>query len=157
MNTVEEIQWKSVPTEFGQYEVSDLGDVRRIDGKYLRPWLSMGYPYVGLWNQGTQVKIAVHRLVALAFVPNSNNFEQVNHIDGVKTHNMAWNLEWCSPQQNVDHACDTGLIERKLTPDDIAEIKALRTRRPLMGMKAVAKLFGIHRSMVIWIWRNDDY
>lgn len=154
---VEETIWKPVPAEFGPYEVSDLGDVRRSDGNKLKPWLSMGYPYVGLSNDGTQVKIAVHRLVALAFIPNPEQKDRVNHRDGIKTNNMVWNLEWSTARENTDHARETGLIERKLSPEEIAEIKALRTRRPLMGMKTVAKLFGIHRSMVIWIWRNDDY
>lgn len=153
---VEEI-WREVVGYEGKYSVSTWGMVRNGSGDILCPWLSMGYPYVGLWKNGEQEKVAVHRLMAIAFLPNPLNHPQVNHIDGIKSHNTIDNLEWASAKENSDHACSTGLVERKLMPEEISEIKALRTRKPLMGMKAVAKLFGIHHSMVIWIWRNDDY
>lgn len=61
---------------------------------------------------GKQKKAYVHRLVAKAFVPNPNNFPQVNHIDGNRLNNNASNLEWCTQQRNVDHAAQTGLAFR---------------------------------------------
>jgi len=51
----------------------------------------------------------VHRLVALAFVENPNGLLEVNHKDGDKENNDASNLEWCSRQQNIQHAWRTGL------------------------------------------------
>ena len=51
----------------------------------------------------------LHRLVAETFVPNPNNYTQVNHIDGDRSNNAASNLEWTSPRQNMKHAYRTGL------------------------------------------------
>jgi hypothetical protein len=46
----------------------------------------------------------VHRLIAEEFIPNPNNYPQVNHIDKDRINNMIDNLEWCNPQQNVEHS-----------------------------------------------------
>jgi hypothetical protein len=46
----------------------------------------------------------VHRLVALTFISNPNNYKQINHIDGNKTNNKLENLEWCNQSQNIRHS-----------------------------------------------------
>lgn len=55
------------------------------------------------------VQLLLHRQVALHFIPNPYNYEQVNHKDGNKWNNHVSNLEWCSAEQNVTHALETGL------------------------------------------------
>lgn len=66
-------------------------------------------------NKGnsTSKSVLVHRLMMLTFfpIPNANEM-QVNHIDGIKTHNSFDNLEWVTPQQNTRHAYDNGLAKR---------------------------------------------
>ena len=64
-----------------------------------------GYVYVNIGRKTHRV----HRLVALTYIPNPDNKEQVNHIDGNKTNNMLCNLEWATSSENMKHACDTGL------------------------------------------------
>ncbi len=54
----------------------------------------------------------VHRLIALAFIPNPDNLPEINHIDGNPLNNSLENLEWCTHQYNMQHAWDTGLHDR---------------------------------------------
>ena len=69
-----------------------------------------GYYIVTLCNDsGHRIGESVHRLIALAFLPNPENKPQVNHIDGVKINNSVDNLEWCTVSENAIHAWNTGL------------------------------------------------
>lgn len=63
--------------------------------------------YVDIKLKGKTYK--VHRLVALAYIPNPKNLPQVNHLDGNKSNNKVTNLEWADNQQNQLHAWGTGL------------------------------------------------
>ncbi|MEI9553810.1 NUMOD4 domain-containing protein [Enterobacter hormaechei] len=70
-----------------------------------------GYLQVDLFQgKGSKRKSAkIHRLVAKAFVPNPFGLPEVNHKDGDKQNNGEDNLEWVTTQQNITHACETGL------------------------------------------------
>lgn len=64
-----------------------------------------GYLYVCLGKRYPKI----HRLVALAFIPNLDNKPQVNHIDGNKKNNNISNLEWVTNGENQKHAFKLGL------------------------------------------------
>lgn len=104
--------WLPVPKWEDLYEVSNLGNVRSIrKNKLLKPSLTYrGYLLVGLSKKHTRETWLIHRLVATAFIPNPNNLEQVNHVDGNKLNNILGNLEWCTRLQNVAHARQIGLV-----------------------------------------------
>lgn len=124
---MEEEIWKDVVGYEGLYQVSNLGNVRSLDresehfngvivfhkGKVLNVHLHDGYSSVCLYKKeiirGTLKKnkyrtTKVHRLVAQAFLPNSENKRCVNHINGIKTDNRVENLEWSTDSENQKHS-----------------------------------------------------
>lgn len=116
--------WKPVQEYNGFYEVSNHGLVRGVDRaipmpggrirnvkeKLLKPKRSAdGYLFVSLSKYGVTNTRYIHRLVAVAFIPNPHGLPEVNHKDGNKMNNVPDNLEWCTHQQNVMHAYENGL------------------------------------------------
>ena len=70
-----------------------------------------GYLTVGLIKDRKQRFFPVHKLVALAFIPNPENKPYVNHINGIKDDPRLENLEWCTASENAQHAIRTGLVD----------------------------------------------
>jgi len=109
-----------------------------------------GYRYVILCKDGKTKNVRIHRLVAKAMISNPANLPEVNHKDGVKTNNSVGNLEWASGKGNADHAWRTGLLETKLTTDDLALVHALRANGLLQ--REIAEMVGcsqIHVSRLL--------
>lgn len=111
--------WKDIPGYEGKYQVSNKGCVRSLlfhNAKgvkrigYLRQAKDgKGYLRCALSKNNVLRTFKVHRLVASAFIPNPNDYPQVNHINGIKHDNRAENLEWCDNSMNQIHAYANGL------------------------------------------------
>lgn len=89
------------------YEISKEGKIiSKRTNRELKYWLSpskCGYPTIMLYLGDKKLKISIHRLVAMKYLDNKNNFNYVNHIDGNKLNNDVSNLEWCTAKQNTEH------------------------------------------------------
>ena len=112
--------WKDVAGYEGYYQVSNKGNVRslerkdsigrKIGGRILKLGYDKGgYLKVALCKNGKIKNKKTHRLVAEAFIPNPNNYPEVNHLDEVKDNNNVENLEWCTSRYNTNYGT---LIER---------------------------------------------
>lgn len=98
-------QWKDI-NEFPNYEISNFGNVRRKeDGFMLKPFINEnGYFRISLTNENKHSKkFYVHRLVAIAFLPNNKNKKTVNHINNDCKDNHFTNLEWSTMKEQNQH------------------------------------------------------
>lgn len=106
--------WKtfSVGGRSDVFEISNIGDVRRVaDGKLIPQYVNnSGYRTV--WLHLPRIKnsypMLVHRLVAEAFVPNPNAKPEVNHLTAIQTCNWSGNLEWVTATENIRHMIKMG-------------------------------------------------
>lgn len=76
--------------------------------KYLLQRRVKGYAITELFNNYKRKSVLIHRVVALAFIPNPNNYPQVNHLDFNRLNNAIENLEWCTAKQNIGHSLRAG-------------------------------------------------
>lgn len=136
--------WKDIEGYEGFYQVSNLGRIKSIGGwcgaakrkeKIRATSLTKdGYVKVRLLYKGKDKTERVHRLVAQAFIPNTDNKDTVNHIDGNKQNNNVDNLEWVNRHEQMEHAYKMGLKQSrsgynnsnsKLTKEQVEEIRKL--------------------------------
>jgi hypothetical protein len=145
--------WNDVKDYEGLYEISSHGRLRSLDRVVLRcdGVLSpkkgkikafkihrKGYLFCALSKNNKQKSMRIHRMVALAFIPNVFNKAQVNHIDGIKENNTVSNLEWCTNLENKIHAQRNHLCNLKLVTSDIIKI-----RKDTRLQAEIAKDYGI--------------
>lgn len=136
--------WRNIPDN-PNYQASNLGNIRSVDrkvwngkgykehkGRVLRQGISKkGYKTItghdGLPSQ------QVHRLVAMAFIPNPLGKPQVNHIDGNKENNRVDNLEWCTNGENQIHAYQNDL--------NVRSEKSGKKKRPVVALDKTTREF----------------
>lgn len=101
-------EWRPVPGHEGLYEVSSLGRVKSfvtsnpkiISGSKDKD----GYIKIGLKDHEGNLKwYQIHRLVGVAFIPNPENKETINHLNECKNDNRVSNLEWATRKENVNY------------------------------------------------------
>lgn len=119
--------WKDIPGYIGYYQASNLGRIKSLKrffktgrGRIAEAKLRIlkqadtrdGYKMVTLCSNGEQLARRVHRLVAMAFIPNPNNFPVINHKNEIRTDNRCSNLEWCTVAYNDTYG---GALEKRIS------------------------------------------
>lgn len=109
--------WKDIKNFEGSYQISNTGKVKSLKRdvfngcKFItRPERIIkfgdnghGYLFVSLWKNNKPTRMYVHKLVAEAFIPNPNNYKEINHKDENKANNNVYNLEWCDRKYNENY------------------------------------------------------
>ena len=171
--------WIDVKGYEGLYQVSNLGNVKRLDGIIVtkrfvvKPKLGKilnltikdnGYLSAMFSNKNNKKRFYVHRLVGLAFLENPENKKTINHINGVKTDNRLENLEWCTYSENLNHAIFSKLRKSghevyncKLSKEKIIAIRRLYSINKKFNKLKLSKKLGISDGTIHRIIRNKTY
>ena len=107
--------------DFENYYIYSDGRVQNCSTNHFLKYTSdkSGYLKVRLYKDKHQHTLLVHRLVALAFLPNPNNYPQVNHKDENKHNNDVSNLEWCTVKYNANYGTRNERIQKQLKQNAI--------------------------------------
>lgn len=171
--------WKDIEGYKGIYKISNLGRVKTLERTVLfghtkrllkegvrTPVKSKeGYWVITLSNKRKKKLFSIHRLVATHFIPNPNNYPEVNHINGDKEDNDSRNLEWCTRRQNIEHAHTTGLTKQngvdshwaKLTNEQVISIRSIYKNEEKVTYKDLAKKFEVSEGIIGRVVRRESY
>lgn len=163
--------WLWVPDYEGLYMVSDLGRVMRAPDNGRRGHLMNigitihGYEKVCLSKNNERRHHAVHRLVAMAFVPNRDGKPEVNHKNGNRTDNRADNLEWVTRGENELHAYrvlgkrPTAYWKGKANPSKrlFSAEQIRRIRSDKRTSTAIAREYGVSKVTILNIKKYKVY
>lgn len=137
------------------YYISRKGKVYNLStGIKIKPYKQRYLSIVLIYKDGNRKRKYIHRLVALAFVPNPENKPQVNHIDGNKKNNYYLNLEWVTAKENTKHAIDKNLRKdntgpnnntSKISEQDFEDIKKLGKHHT---SKSIGDRYNLSKSQI---------
>jgi len=113
------MSWINIADYNGDYKINELGEIKSIrriivekknkkrilNERILKPVINCaGYYVVSLHNNANAKTHLIHRLLAIAFIPNPEKKPQINHKDKNKLNNNLSNIEWCTSRENSRHS-----------------------------------------------------
>ena len=165
--------WRWIKGYENLYQISNFGRVKSFprngtgkEIKILRPRVTQfGYLRVYLYKNNRKKFVAIHRLVAEAFIPNPENKPEVNHKFGVKFDCYFENLEWTTKAENNEHSIKMGLpkfgVERAVSKLNSEQVRWIRNNyKPYdkkYGITAMAKKFNVGTSTIMRVINGKTY
>lgn len=131
---------KDIENYEGLYAVTSCGKVYSYRSKkFLKPRNYRGYLGVVLCKDGKRKDYLIHRLVAAAYIPNSDNLPLVNHKDENKHNNALNNLEWCTQKYNLNY----GTAKERANQKKFKKCQCVETGEIFNSYKEAAEAKGI--------------
>lgn len=148
--------WKDIKDYEGLYQVSNLGRVKRIKlDRILKGFKNTdGYRIVRLSKNRVVSNQRIHRLVAQAFIPNTDNKPTVNHIDENKTNNMVSNLEWMTRKENNNHGTRNERSSKTQGISIIATNIKTGESTEFYGTRECARQLDLHRGNITSVLKD---
>ena len=143
--------WKDIDGYEDRYRVSVYGDVySKINHRMLKPKIDRyGYKTVGLSRSGRTKWFTIHRLVAIAFIPNPDNLPTVNHKDENKLNNTVHNLEWSTVKDNDNYGTRNERMANSKKKNPIAQYdKNMNLICIHPGIKDAQRNTGVNRNSI---------
>lgn len=143
--------WKPDVISEGKYSVSNMGRVMNTDtGKLLRSKPDKdGYCIVSLHLNGKYRQERVHRMVALAFIPNPDNKPTVNHLNEIKTDNRCVNLEWATYYEQVHHGTRNQRVRQEVYSEPVLRFAPDGTVKRYESVRLAAKEVGRKSESIV--------
>jgi len=159
--------WESLNGHEGSYSISNFGNIKSIHrNKLLKPYVNPeGYLKFHLTSSPYVSKLhSLHRLVALQFIPNPENKDTVDHIDGNKSNNSVINLQWMTTKENTVKGWVTNYKGRiginagmsKLNDIWVRDIKIMIMTEKYSAV-IIAGIFGVTPATIHAIKRNETW
>ena len=161
--------WRDIEGFEGHYQISNYGRVKSFkNGEVIirKPHVDKdGYLQICFCDKSNHKWFKVHRLVAIAFIPNPENKETINHIDGCKMNNFVENLEWATRTENNQHAVRIGLMksgsahrDAQLTDEQVRCCRQVHISGDKeFGTNALARKFNVSRSAMYLLLNYKTY
>lgn len=161
-------EWRDIPGYEGLYQASNLGRIRSLDreivdrfgtarkirGRVMRQEMgTAGYLIIRLTKDGKRKHVLVHRLIAMAFLPDDDWSLQVDHINGIRHDNRVNNLRFATPQENTDNKMRLGNKRSTVEyiPEPFDEVANLQGEewRPVVGYEGLYEVSSMGRVKAI--------